>query len=679
MLPWRRAVLSSQLRSSSESVVTTTSRCLGSFPDPYPDEILYSICARFEARSRYSSSRAVLLDLFGIEYGISTIVLPSRISSLVTALPEERQQILTEERLIYQHSFFPYYARFMQPEKADRLYADMMGNGGAGIYVRAGLAPGRIRLPERFRYCPDCMVEDRRKYGYCYWHRLHQLPGVLLCPLHHVWLEQSLIPLRNRTNRQIFSTAELGMAEIAPRTADVSVRTKHLLRIAKDCAHLLNCDDTPAIDAVHELYIEQLARRGITSYRGRVVNAAAFQKEFECFYGTALLKELKCEVDIVLKRNWLMRIVKKTRGGYLDTLRHVLLIEFLGLTVQEFFRLPPAASPFGTGAWVCINPTCTAYQLPIIKVTTVSYSWQSGDPIGMFACPNCGYTFKRSLHDKETKARGKSCVMVDPGPVWIAALEELCANPQVSLEAAARKLCIEAGTLKRYATRYGLSFIGPRGNVELPKLTSLRVTQAVESRESARDLYRILWLQAIDEAPGVGLTAIRRRIPAVFTWLNHRDREWFRDHQPHGLRKTRRLTSHVDWEALDARSVIQVEAAAADLKRRVPLVRVTLTAVGRLIDQDSNLGHKLNKMPLTQQVVSDLVESHEAFAIRRLDYVVTQHQETGQSMLRSHLIDEAGLNNNIAKRYSSILSLIDAALESSFAYWEYRKSVDSPD
>jgi hypothetical protein len=42
-----------------------------------------------------------------------------------------------------------------------------------------------MKLPEAKAYfCESCVSEQREKYGFGYWHRAHQLPGVYWCPWH---------------------------------------------------------------------------------------------------------------------------------------------------------------------------------------------------------------------------------------------------------------------------------------------------------------------------------------------------------------------------------------------------------------------------------------------------------------------------------------------------------------
>jgi hypothetical protein len=60
---------------------------LGFFPTPYPDELLYSICARYQARMNYSSQSSTVLDLFETKKAIAIFDLPSKLQRLLASLP----------------------------------------------------------------------------------------------------------------------------------------------------------------------------------------------------------------------------------------------------------------------------------------------------------------------------------------------------------------------------------------------------------------------------------------------------------------------------------------------------------------------------------------------------------------------------------------------------------------
>jgi len=76
------------------------------FPDPHPDEIFYSLCARYANRMKYSAKTAVTRDLFGSNAPLVNIAFPSRLGTLVANLvlatwdirSENRYKILREDQ-----------------------------------------------------------------------------------------------------------------------------------------------------------------------------------------------------------------------------------------------------------------------------------------------------------------------------------------------------------------------------------------------------------------------------------------------------------------------------------------------------------------------------------------------------------------------------------------------------
>ena len=50
---------------------------IATFPDPYPDELLFSVCARYAERMQYPNQHAVLQDLFGNRNKLASVALPS--------------------------------------------------------------------------------------------------------------------------------------------------------------------------------------------------------------------------------------------------------------------------------------------------------------------------------------------------------------------------------------------------------------------------------------------------------------------------------------------------------------------------------------------------------------------------------------------------------------------------
>lgn len=95
------------------------------FPEPYPDELLYSVCARYADRVQYSSGRYVLQELFGSKCQTVIFDLPDRLSHLISILPKGHHY--TVEQLIYNHTMLPVYVPFLNDNKLQKILDMMKG------------------------------------------------------------------------------------------------------------------------------------------------------------------------------------------------------------------------------------------------------------------------------------------------------------------------------------------------------------------------------------------------------------------------------------------------------------------------------------------------------------------------------------------------------------------------
>lgn len=148
---------------------------LGYFPDPHPDELFYSICARFSDAMRYPLPTGAYIELFGLR-GMETLTtLPTGLDDLVAQLPPSA--LYTSQEFIEAHTLFPYYAPFLPSERLTLLQQAMQGKSKEPTHIITGITSHRLLLPQWFRFCPVCVEEDRGNLGESYWHRLHQIMG----------------------------------------------------------------------------------------------------------------------------------------------------------------------------------------------------------------------------------------------------------------------------------------------------------------------------------------------------------------------------------------------------------------------------------------------------------------------------------------------------------------------
>ena len=179
---------------------------IGYFPEPYYDELWYSVCARFSERMRFGTETGVMLALYGRRHSIAIVDLPHRLQSVALQLPPGHS--CTTNNIIDRHTFLPYYGPFLTVDSYFTVRRLMEDGTKPSVRVRCGACTNRVRPPKYFRSCPICDRENREKNRETYWRRLFQLPGVEVCPIHNVFLEPSDIRLDPLSNRHKYFSAE---------------------------------------------------------------------------------------------------------------------------------------------------------------------------------------------------------------------------------------------------------------------------------------------------------------------------------------------------------------------------------------------------------------------------------------------------------------------------------------
>ena len=153
------------------------------FPAPYPDELWYSVICRYHIRSGNPCIKHTLRQLYGDRYYNSSLTLCGPLQRLLSQLPHG---LFSAKQIVLEHTLFPYYARFFNAKRKRDAYKYVQKGDPSAVH-RLGIYQSGLRH-HTMRYCPDCFREDLTLYGELYWHRLHQLPDMKICPKHHNWL-----------------------------------------------------------------------------------------------------------------------------------------------------------------------------------------------------------------------------------------------------------------------------------------------------------------------------------------------------------------------------------------------------------------------------------------------------------------------------------------------------------
>ncbi|MDJ0572736.1 MAG: TnsD family Tn7-like transposition protein [Pleurocapsa sp. MO_192.B19] len=299
---------------------------LGFFPTLYPGELLYSGIARYQIRSGNLSPKANIEELFNSRNITATADLPCGLDNLVQNLPTYSSA--TADSLIQKHTLYPFYAPFLPPKRAKRVQESMKSTKGGNIHTTAGVMASAIFAPQYFRFCPECLQKDLDKHGETYWHRLHQIQGVIFCPVHKITLQNSQIPIQGFNKHQYEAATESNC-----QTGDLKLNysqtaIKQLINLAQDIAQLLeNTYTSRTLEWFTKRYQTLLIERGYANVSGRVKQEKLID-DFLYFYDAEFLEIIDSTVAYKDRSNWLSQITRKHRKVF-HPIRHLLMIRFL--------------------------------------------------------------------------------------------------------------------------------------------------------------------------------------------------------------------------------------------------------------------------------------------------------------------------------------------------------------
>jgi TniQ len=209
------------------------------FPQPYPDELLYSLLARWRQHVGLPHNTDATAALFGSAARSNTqLDLPFQLIALAKNIPT--QQNLSVDRLIDEHTLFPYFSSFVSNDRAMLIRKAMSVPDGNPYNYLSPRIRGRDQVI-RLRFCAICFAQMKAKYGEPYWKRSHQLPLSFLCDTHGTPLIDSDVALSKYRNS--YTTAALSCAGSSTAWAtDLNLHSL-LILFATGGAELLRIDE----------------------------------------------------------------------------------------------------------------------------------------------------------------------------------------------------------------------------------------------------------------------------------------------------------------------------------------------------------------------------------------------------------------------------------------------------
>lgn len=553
------------------------------FPAPCPDETLHSLLSRYVRLSGLGSWAAVFNAAQGDGSFARDLPFPCHLIDLVQALPSGAN--LRLDSIISRHTLLPYYQPFLTEQQLADAQFQMAYRGGIGLKTKLGIIASRLEATSRTRLCPICLVTDIRDYGTAYWHRVHQLPGVWICPrcqvplsvVDHHWLAKGL--------RKLYLPQDEDVQAHASRLLVNKRQHQALLALARNSLHLLeaNAPSQPAA-LIRQALLNVIIERGLASPSGRLCLgelAHFLHRHFEAFPTSGEFLVLRGELDS-LPACWVTKILRKPRGTH-HPLKYLMLADAFGLDLSGVLRTSGVPScipsrhqkvvPYAVGihASVTERPTKQSIQSPHVSKQTEEAVWEKA--------------------------------------ITGAGAEEIARSLKLSVVSVYRSIRAISGGADRWR--------------------QLKIMKACDTRRErfSRDY----------------LTSLAHECPD-YSWLYRNDLQWLKAYLgksevQKGHRKLSSLFTELD--ALLAEKIIGCARSIRALPGKP--VRVCKTRIGRELDALSRFEKQLDRLPLCADALASVCESTEDFHHRRLVWATVKLVRLGRPITRSAIYRSASI------------------------------------
>ncbi|WP_417898321.1 TnsD family transposase [Bacillus haimaensis] len=613
------------------------------FPTPYPDELLYSVLARYHVWSGNTSPKMTIGELFGKRTVRSVWDLPANLNALLSELGS----YWDADQLINNHTMFPYYAAFLLPKQAKQVKKSMLDGDGSTIHTRIGVAASNVKVKTNLWACSDCIIEDMETYGETYWRRVHQAHGVFVCPRHGKVLEETTVSVKAQNQHEfIVATPDVERTKI--RLDGLNKEEIQLLfDISKETDSLLNNTRLQANDnTIRSKYLELLKQKGYASVNGMVKRDRVYQS-FGAKFSDRSLELLQSSV-MFEETDWLTMIFQKHRKSF-HPLRHLLVMMFLETDLDHLFG-KKEYQPFGKGPWLCLNAACPNHRKPVIKELTVTICYDTRKPVGTFHC-DCGFVFSRRGPDKNKDDQYRVGTIKEYGHVWKAKLTELV-NEGYSLTEIAKEMQADRATIKKYAAELELKVPW-----KLPKVQKKEVNEPLEGFETQLNERKNKWLNLQEEYLDKSKTELRKMVPDVYAFLYRNDRDWLNEFSP-VKKRIQTPNKRVDWEKRDNELLKQVKKVVQTWDKDADKpTKITTSSIGKKLNELPLLQKKADKLPQTMEYINKVSEDTVSFQKRRVEFTIEKLKKENEPILEWKIYKKAGLRPTVSNEVKRLITL----------------------
>jgi hypothetical protein len=597
----------------------------GYFPKPYPDELLFSLIARYKKHYGIVSDKEVNLDI----YGKSTIAascaydIPYGLKKLSAYMGLQQ---LSPGYLLENHTLWPFYRCFVQERSKERLLQQFQEDCGNKLHITSGINSSAYIRNYFLWYCPQCYNEDIEQFGEPYWHRIHAIPSIQICSKHKVYLisprDRALFRGRNRY---------LGLEEVYKHREVKACGDKNIVSVSQKLSFFLQ---QPGMLARNYPYKEKLKELGYSRANGSL-NFPLVSNKLK-----PIIQYFDTSPYLKLDQLFWVRDLYNRPDRVFHPLRHAILQVFIDENM-------PAATckltnPFGKGPWICLNSAASHFQHQVVKSLSVRQDRKSKRILGTFRC-SCGMEYTRSytanLDQKTHFLRIQAY-----GFVWISRLNELI-QAKLPLREIARELNADPNTILYQASK-----------AQIKNQWASRKSNRTKKKDLAiPESKRRAWLTILNIEGSV--KSARLKDQALYAWLYRNDHSWLlKINKTYHLNKFNREQRR-NWQERDEEIAKLIVKAFEEVLLKNINQRISKSLLINMLPAGYAYVQKyLDKLPKSRSLLESKSESIPEYQARRVKKILEQQKSSALPIKLWELLRRAGLKQPINAELLSLIS-----------------------
>jgi hypothetical protein len=438
-------------------------------------------------------------------------------------------------------------------------------------------------------------------YGETYWHRTHQIPGVVYCPKHYIRLVDSRVSYKKASTSFCAASSDVFSENVAFHLEDNLLQFKDkFLKLGKESVWLLNqgmdIDWDLDILSKYKMFFREM---GVSSVRHGVIDYDSLTAGFNEYWGEDFLKSLYLETGDTSE--WMLGFHAQ-RAVRFKTLYHILLMCFLKESIEKFLQCQIPANPFGEEPWPCENPIC---QRHMVENTKIQYT--NGGATGFFQCEHCGMLYKR-IKKREGYI---DAIIVDYGFLWKDKLKRCLGVDKMTISEAAETLNCSPHIIPWQKKKLGINT-----NDYLKKPRNFDAETGAEAH------YKSLILELCKQNEAVTPQYLKNHYPAAYSYFCINDFAWLRAH----------VVYEKDlecWREQDRDLLKQIQEAIEHIKSGDNKRHLTPAYIARIAGVNGRLLNTPQRRPLTKAYINEVTESREDWLRRRIIMLCHNRKERG--------------------------------------------------